>query len=99
MDATRTQIRRLALVSCHPEAFMREKCHHTTDAKRQLAMCERLIDYMLVIMYGSSHKPTFFLRRNWYFQLSTGTIIPTEAFLNFTKDNDTLSQYLRRPTL
>lgn len=43
--------------------------------------------------------PTFLLRTNWFFQLSTGTIIPMEAFHNFTDDNDTLSQYLRRPTL
>jgi hypothetical protein len=35
----------------------------------------------------------------YYYQVSTGVLIPITAFLNFTKINDTLSHYFRMPTL
>ena len=98
-DATRSIIQRLVFVTYHPEAFLRERGHKLSDAKRNIAFRERLIDFATVLLYGETRFQTFFSTGNWFYQMSTGIIIPLTAFLRFTEENDTLSKYFKRPNL
>ncbi|CAO2656299.1 Nn.00g051020.m01.CDS01 [Neocucurbitaria sp. VM-36] len=99
-DDGKTTIRRLTLIVYHPESFSRQRGYILTNLHRNIAFRERLFDYVSVLLYGEAHLPTFLSTGNWFYQMSTGILIPLTAFEEYNEgSNDTLSKYLSRPTL
>jgi hypothetical protein len=94
-----SEISRLAIVTFHLEAFGRARGFNITNIQRNIGFRERLIDYALVLLYYEVRLPGFLSTGVYFFQMSTGILIPVTAFEDFQPSNDTLSTYLSRPTL
>lgn len=97
MDETRREIRRLVIYIYHREGFFRSRAHAMHASRDAYSFRERLIDYLLILLYGETHLPTMMSTANWFFHYRTGTLIPVSAITQFRPNNDTLSEYLSRP--
>jgi hypothetical protein len=98
-EDTGADVSRLVLFVYHVEGFIRYRAHRPTDMQRNIAIRERLLDFASIIIHGDAPRQNFLSTCAWFFQTSTGLLMPITAFEDFTPENDTLSPYLSRPTL
>jgi hypothetical protein len=90
-------IKRLAIVTYHPEGFARAQDEVLSEDKQLTAFRERLIDYATIMVYGQVNMPTFLTTSNYIFNMRTGLLMPTQALYDYDDRNDTLSAYFTRP--
>ena len=96
---TNADLSRVVFGVYHPEGFLRNSAAVPGPLQRNLAFRKRLIDLACVFLYGEPQLPAFLSTSKYFWQMSTGIIIPVDRFEQYNKKNDTLSEFLNRPTL
>ena len=93
-DHSPTTIRRVAIITYHPEFFAREKSKTKSSRDDDLAIRERLIDYALTILYGQPNVQGLLSTCAYHFNLRSGVFVPKDII---AKGGSALSACLKLP--
>jgi len=93
-DHSPTTVRRIAIITYHPEFFAREKSKTKSSRDDDLAIRERLIDYALTILYGQPNVQGFLSTCAYHFNLRSGVLVRKDII---AKGGSALSAYLKLP--
>lgn len=95
-----SSITRLALGLFHPEGFLRTHSAFPGEIQHYMAFRESLLDFAAVLINRKPNLTSFLSSARYYFQVSTGTIIPLTRFEDFLAGRDSdLADGFKRPTL
>ncbi|KAI4655622.1 hypothetical protein J4E93_000336 [Alternaria ventricosa] len=93
-DTSPTTVRRIAIITFHPEGFKREKSHTKSSRDEDIAIREQLIDYALTIVYGQPNVQGFLSTSAYHFNLRSGTLVRKDII---AQGGSALSSYLKLP--
>ncbi|KAI4634669.1 hypothetical protein J4E83_001989 [Alternaria metachromatica] len=93
-DNSPTTVRRIAIITFHPERFAREKSNTKSSRDDDMAIRERLIDYALIILYGQPNVQGFLSTCAYHFNLRSGALVRKDII---AKGGSALSSYLKLP--